>query len=140
VNPIATYEAKRRTGAGEVWCASTENDGVQVNSVLIDQAKLGQALRQVWASNFDLPVAFGLQLANRALELISNERGVGAHRRQRARDDPLRLASPCGREGTPVCIPRRIIVIPITHDLIHSTTVDTARLPLRFLDEVAEEL
>src|ERR1700704_3721400 len=32
-----------------------------------------------------------------------------------------------------------MIVVPVTHDLIHSATVDTARLPLSLLDEVAEE-
>ena len=32
-----------------------------------------------------------------------------------------------------------MIVVPVTHDLIHSATVDTTRLPLSLLDEVAEE-
>ena len=32
-----------------------------------------------------------------------------------------------------------MIVVPVTHDLIHLATVDTARLPLSLLDEVAEE-
>ena len=46
----------------------TKHDGVQVDAILIDQAKLGEALRQVRASNLDLPVALGLQFADRALE------------------------------------------------------------------------
>ena len=29
-------------------------------------------------------------------------------------------------------------VFPVTHDLIHMVTVDTARLPLNLLDEVTE--
>src|SRR5262245_63918448 len=32
-----------------------------------------------------------------------------------------------------------MIVVPVTHDLVHSATVYTARLTLSFLDEVAEE-
>jgi hypothetical protein len=32
-----------------------------------------------------------------------------------------------------------MIVVPVTHDLIHLATVHTARLPLSLLDEVAEE-
>ena len=32
-----------------------------------------------------------------------------------------------------------MIVVPVTHDLIHLATVDTARLPLSLLDEVAKE-
>ena len=64
----------------------TKHDRVQVDSILIDQAKCGQALRQAGASNFDLPVALGLQLAYRALEIVLNKPGVGADRLQRARD------------------------------------------------------
>src|SRR5205823_2026013 len=56
-----------------------------------------------------------------------------------ARDDPFRLVPPRRREGVFVCIPFRMIVVPVTHDLIHLATVDTARLPLSLLDEVAEE-
>lgn len=32
-----------------------------------------------------------------------------------------------------------MIVVPVMHDLIHLATIDTARLPLSLLDEVAEE-
>jgi hypothetical protein len=70
----------------------TKHDGVQVNSILVDQAKFGQALRQVRASNLDLPVALGLQLADRGLKIILNKPGVGADGLQRARDDPFRLS------------------------------------------------
>jgi hypothetical protein len=76
-NPIMSHKAERRPGPGEIWLAVTKHDGVQVDSILIDQAKLGQALRQVRPSNFDLPVALGLQLANRALQIILNKPGVG---------------------------------------------------------------
>jgi hypothetical protein len=58
----------------------TKHDGVQVDSILIDQAKFGEALRQIRASNFDLPVAFGLQLADRAFKIILNKRCVRADR------------------------------------------------------------
>src|SRR5688572_2493718 len=138
-DPIISHKAERRPGPGEIWLAVTKHDGVQVDSILIDQAKLGEALRQVRASNFDLPVAFGLQLADRALKIILNEHGVGADRLQRARDDPFRLVPPRRREGVFLCIPFRTIVVPVTHDLIHLATVDTARLALGLLDEVAEE-
>src|SRR5207344_614348 len=138
-NPIISHEAERRPGSGEIWLAVTKHDGVQVDSILVDQAKFGEAMRQVRASNFDLPVAPGLQLADRALEIILDKPGVGADRLQRARDDPFRLVPPRRREGAFVCIPFRMIVVPVTHDLIHVATVDTARLALSLLDEVAEE-
>src|SRR5690349_21648516 len=83
-NPIISHKAEPRPGSGEIWLAVTKHDGVQVDSILIDQAKFGEALRQVRASNFDLPVALGLQLADRALKIILNKPGVGADRLQRA--------------------------------------------------------
>src|SRR3990172_3451005 len=134
-----SHKAEPRPGSGEIWLAMTEHDGVQVDSILIDQAKFGEALRQAWASNFDLPVALALQLADRALEVIFNKPGVGADRLQRARDDPFRLVPPRRREGAFLCTPFRMIVVPVTHDFIHLATVHTARLPLSLLDEVAEE-
>src|SRR5678809_431084 len=66
-------------------------------------------------------------------------RRFGADRLQRARDDPFRLVPPRRSEGVFLCIPFRLIVVPVTHDLIHLATVHTARLPLSLLDEVAQE-
>src|ERR687897_1388426 len=129
-NPVMSHQAERRPGSGEIWFAVTKHDGMQVDSILIDQAKFGEALRQVRASNFDLPVALGLQLADRALKIILNKPGIGAYRLQRARDDPFRLVPPGRREGVFVCTPFRMIFVPVTHDLIHSATVYTACLPL----------
>jgi hypothetical protein len=54
---------------------------------------IGEALRQVGASNFDLPLALGPELADRALQITLNKRGVGANRLQRARDS-IRAARP----------------------------------------------
>jgi len=134
-----SQKAERRPGPGEIWLAVTNHDGVQVDSILVDQAKFGQALREVRACHFDLPVAPGLQRADRTLEIILDNRGVGADRLQCARDDPFRLFPPRRRESPFRCIPFRMIVVPVPHDLIHVATVDTARLPLSLLDEVAEE-
>src|SRR5262245_5633152 len=61
-NPIMSREAERRTGPGKIWPAATEHDRVQVDPILVDQAKFGQALRQVRAGNFDLSVALRLEL------------------------------------------------------------------------------
>src|SRR5512143_991894 len=83
-NSIMCHKAERRPGSGEIWLAVTEHDGVQVDSILIDQAKFSEALRQARASNFDLPVALGLQLSDRALKIILDKPGVGADRLQRA--------------------------------------------------------
>src|SRR4029450_10256513 len=52
---------------------------------------------------------------------------------------PFRLLPPRRREGVFLGTPFTLIIVPVTHDLIHVATVDTARLPLSLLDEVAEE-
>src|SRR5918995_156804 len=52
---------------------------------------------------------------------------------------PFRLVPPRRRKGVLLCIPFRMIGIPVTHDLIHLATVHTAGLPLSLFDEVAEE-
>src|SRR5262245_22859655 len=72
-----SHKAERRPGSGEIWLAVTKHDGVQVDSILIDQAKFSKAVRQVWAGNFDLPVALGLELADRTLKNILNKPALG---------------------------------------------------------------
>src|SRR5512142_3361225 len=53
-NPIMSHQAEPRPRSGEIWLAVTQHDGVQVDSILIDQAQFGEAPRQVGAGNFDL--------------------------------------------------------------------------------------
>src|SRR5688572_18350786 len=62
---IITDKAKRRPGSGEIRPAMTKHNGMQVDSILVDEAKFGEPLRQSRPSNFDLAVAFGLQRADR---------------------------------------------------------------------------
>src|SRR4029079_18139074 len=75
-NPVISHEAERRPGSSEIWFAVTKHDGVQVDSILIDQAKFGEAVRQARASNFDLSVAIGLEGADRTLKFSLNKHGV----------------------------------------------------------------
>ena len=44
-NPVISHKPERRPGSGEIWFAMTKHDGVQVDSILIEQAKFGEALR-----------------------------------------------------------------------------------------------
>jgi hypothetical protein len=44
-NSIMSHQAERRSGAGEIGLAVTKHDGVQINSIFIDQAQFGEALR-----------------------------------------------------------------------------------------------
>ena len=103
VNPVVSHQAERRPGSGEIWFAVTKHGGVKVDSILIDQAKFSETVRQGRAGNFDLPVALGLQLADRRLEITLDKPGVGADRLQRARDNPFRLLPPRRRESVSLC-------------------------------------
>lgn len=43
-NPVICHKAERRSWSGEIWFAVTEHDRVKVDSILIDEAKFGEAL------------------------------------------------------------------------------------------------
>ena len=46
--------------------------------ILINKTKIGQASRQVWSGDVNLPSALSLQLPYHRLEVIRDKRGVGA--------------------------------------------------------------
>src|SRR6202051_1485697 len=126
-NWIAGHKAERRPGAGEEWLAATKHEGAEVESILINKTKVGQASRQVWSANFDLPNALSLQPTYHRLDVILDKRGVGPDRLQRARHDPLRLAPPHRRVGVFLRVIIRTVFVPITHYLVHAATVHHAR-------------
>ena len=43
---VVGHEAQRRPGAGEEWLAATKHDGVEVESILVDEAKMVFGLNQ----------------------------------------------------------------------------------------------
>ena len=59
-NPIARHQTERRPRSSEVWLPVTQHDGVQIDSILVDQAKLGETSRQVRTGNLYLPVVLDL--------------------------------------------------------------------------------
>ena len=77
-NEIAGHKAERRPGAGEEGLAATKHDGVEVQSILINKTKIGQASRQVWSGNFNLPNELSLQPTYHRLDVILDKCGVGA--------------------------------------------------------------
>src|ERR1700722_9720358 len=87
-NAVAGHKAEPRPGAGEERLAMTKHDGMDVESILINQTKVGQAPCQVWSGYADLPFQLSLQPADHRLEVILDECGVGSDRLQRARHNP----------------------------------------------------
>src|ERR1700722_17068084 len=138
-NSIAGHKAQRRPRAGEEWLAVTKHDGMQVESILIDQTEIGEALRQLWSANVNLPGKLSLQPTYRRLKVISDEHGVGADRLQRVRYDPLRLPPPHRREIAFLGNPIRLIFVPIAHDLVQAATVPEACQAAHMINEVTEE-
>src|SRR5208282_4007700 len=113
--------------------------GMEVQSILVDKSKVGQASRQVWSGNFNLPNELSLQPTYHRLDVILDKCGVGPDRLQRARYDPLRLAAPRRREVVFLRDPVRMVFVPITHHLVHAATVHTARQVAHLLYEGTKE-
>jgi hypothetical protein len=40
-NSIVGHKAERRPGAGEKWLAATKHDGAEIESILINETKVG---------------------------------------------------------------------------------------------------
>jgi hypothetical protein len=77
-NQIAGHKAERRPGAGEEWFAATEYDRMEVESILINKTKVGQASCQVWSGNSNLPSELSFQPTYHHLKVILDKSGVGA--------------------------------------------------------------
>lgn len=60
-NGIGGNKAEWRPRAGKEWLAATEHDGVEVEPILIDETKVGQAPCQVWSRNCNLASEPSLQ-------------------------------------------------------------------------------
>src|SRR5262249_48060504 len=106
-NEIAGHKAERRPRAGEEWLAATKHDGTEVESILINKTKVGQASCQAWSGNVNLPNSLSLQLTYLRLDVIPDKCGVGPDRLQRSRHNPLLLAPPCGGEVAVLRVPVR---------------------------------
>ncbi len=74
---IAGHETERGPGAREERLAMTKHIGPDVESILIDKTKVGQASRQVWSTNCNLPSELSLQPTYHRLDVILDECGVG---------------------------------------------------------------
>src|SRR5262249_29977081 len=117
----------------------TQHEGTKVEAILIDQAHLGEALRQLRASNLDLAIALLLQSAYRSLDVVADQSRVRAGGLQGARHDPLGLPAPCSRERAVVGGPFGLVNVPIAHELVDAPAVKAAGLAASLLDEVTKE-
>ena len=64
-NWIAGHKAERRPGAGEERLAAAKHDGAEVEPILIDETKVGQASRQVRSGDANLPDEPSLDISSR---------------------------------------------------------------------------
>lgn len=91
---VGHHEAERRARAGEEWFAAAKHHGLEIKLILVNE--VGQACRQLRSGNFDHSIERSFQAAYCRLQVVLDERGIGADRRQRAGDDPFRLVPPGG--------------------------------------------
>jgi len=75
---IGGNKAERRSRTGEERLAATKHDGAEVESILINKTKLGQASRQVRSANSNLTCELVLQPAYRLPDVALDKCGVGA--------------------------------------------------------------
>jgi hypothetical protein len=54
IRSLATRRSGGR-GPAKEWLATTKHDGVEVEAILINKTKVGQASCQFWSCNFNLP-------------------------------------------------------------------------------------
>src|SRR5262245_65685550 len=85
---VAGHKPERRPRAREEWLAVTKHDGAEVESILINKTKLGQASRQVWSANSNLACERILQPAYHHLYVIIDKHGDWADCPQPTRNDP----------------------------------------------------
>src|SRR5262245_51264177 len=138
-NWIVAHKAEWRPGTGEEGLTAAQHDGAEVEAILINKTKVGQASRKVWSADCNLPNVLSLQPTNNGLEVILDKRSVRADRLQRARHDPLRLAPPRRRELAFLRAPLRTVFVPIAHNLVQAATVHAARQAAHLVYEVAKE-
>src|SRR5690348_14452844 len=73
---IARDEAEPRPGSCEERLAVTEYDGMDVEPILVHEAEVTQASRQLRSGDFDFPGELRLQSPYRRLDVIREQRGV----------------------------------------------------------------
>src|SRR5262249_1936813 len=77
--------------------------------------------------------------AHERFDVASHQRSVRANRLERAGHDPFRLRPPHCREVVLDRFPVRLILIPVTHHFVHTTTVQTAGKTAEVIVEMASE-
>src|SRR5579862_5837630 len=112
---------------------------MKIEPILIDETLVGQTARQIRAADIDFAAESVLQRTDRCLDIVRDEGGIGTDRLQRARHDPLRLFTPYRGELMFRLTPLRAILVPITHDLVQASTIQTSRQIAHLLDEVTKE-
>jgi hypothetical protein len=106
---IADHEAERRPGAREERLAMTKHMGAEVESILIDKTKVGQASRQVWSTNANLPNQLWRWVRPTSTCATQPHFGLLRH------------------EVVFLRVIIRTVFVPITHYLVHASTVHNGR-------------
>ena len=118
----------------------TEHEGAEVESILIDKTKVGQASRQVWSGDRNLPER--AEPSARAAPSRRHSRTSVAlgptdfNERDTTHFGWLRHTAAKSRSSA---LPLGMVFVPITHDLVRAATIHTAGQVAHVLYEVTKE-
>jgi hypothetical protein len=118
----------------------TEDKGTQVKVVFVDQTEFGHKACELGACDTDCSLHTSFELANLRLDTIGNERGVRADGLESARNDPLGEFAPSNCKLPERLGPFRVVVVLVTHNLVHASTIHRAGKATYSLDPVAKQL
>src|SRR5271167_3263787 len=136
---IALHQSQWRTRRGEVWLAAAQHEWTQIKAIFVDQTKLSKTPRKLRPRNVDVAIDLRLQPRSERAHIIHHKRGIGANRLQRVRCNPFRLRAPRRRKVALVLVPVWLVLIPITHHLIHAPSIQHSRKPTHVIVEMATQ-
>src|SRR5271165_5534563 len=136
---IALHQSQWRTRRGEVWLAAAQHEWTQIKAIFVDQTKLSKTPRKLRPRNVDVAIDLRLQPRSERAHIIHHKRGIGANRLQRVRCNPFRLRAPRRRKVALTLVPVWLVLIPITHHLIHAPSIQHSRKPTHVIVEMATQ-
>jgi hypothetical protein len=107
--------------------------------ILIDEACVGEAPRQLGPRDGDVAVDSRLQAAHECFNVAIDEGGIGADRFQRTGHDPFRMRPPRRRKVVLERAPCGLIFIPVAHELVEATAVQSSGQAALMVGEVTKK-
>jgi hypothetical protein len=83
-NGIGGDKSERWPGSGEVRLAASKHKRAEVEAILIGKTGVGEVFREIGPGDVDVALDLRLQPGRERVDVVTDKRGVGANRLQRA--------------------------------------------------------